>query len=115
VFGNLNICLGRCSREVQFWISCGLTCGHVLHVANLFFRTYSHERGSTVFSEITSPVHNMTSLWDAPALHVRVIRIHISLSKLTVQFLRVFGCTRVPNHKFLLQPRFRQVPPIEFI
>jgi hypothetical protein len=69
VFRNLNICLGRCSREVQLRNYFGLTCGHVFHVANLFL---GHRW--TVFGAIILPVHNMTRLWDAPALHVRLIR-----------------------------------------
>jgi hypothetical protein len=79
--------LSRCSREVQLGLPFGFACCHILLTVNLFLGLKRHERGWTVFSVIISPVHNMTRLRDAPALQVRLIRIRIHLSKLTVRLL----------------------------
>jgi hypothetical protein len=88
--------LGRCSTEVQLRISFGLAC-YVLLVVNLFIRLKVTKAGGQYLSGIISPVHNMTRLWNAPAIFVRLIRIRVRLTKLTVRLLSLFGCARGPN------------------
>jgi hypothetical protein len=81
--------LGMCSREVQLRIYFGLACCHILFVVNLFYPLKATNAGGLCPSETLSPVHNMTRLgmgrWRQS--FVRLIRLHIRLSQLTVQLL----------------------------
>jgi hypothetical protein len=81
------ICFSRCSSEVQLSLSFGLTCYHVLLEVQLLYEFRTTNGGGRYLSAINSPVHDMTRLWDAPARFVRLIRIHIRVSKLTVRLL----------------------------
>jgi hypothetical protein len=68
----MHCCLGRYNREMQLRISFRLPCCHALLAKSLFWTA-----GGQCLSARISPVHNMTRLRDAPAFHVRLIRIHI--------------------------------------